>query len=103
MQVLERRINDAGLPRLKIAEGWISEVLNPLSGQRGPVVEIVRLLQPLRYRVILEDGAVVRRTVELASSQVRTIQYGEIVNVSAKQFSDLGNRCVQRLKLADGE
>lgn len=103
LQVLERRINDAGLPRLKIAEGWISEVLNPLSGQRGPVVEIVRLLQPLRYRVILQDGAVVRRTVELASTQVKTIQCGEVVNVSAKQFSDLGNRCVQRLKLADGE
>lgn len=103
VQVLERRINDAGLPRLKIAEGWISEVLNPLSGQRGPVVEIVRLLQPLRYRIILGDGAVVRRTVELASSQVKTVRCGEIVNVSAKQFSDLGNRCVQRLKLADGE
>ncbi|CAN0109949.1 unnamed protein product [Scytosiphon promiscuus] len=102
VEVLERRINDAGLPRLKIAEGWISEVLNPLSGQRGPVVEIVRLLQPLMYRVVLEDGAVVRRTVELASSQVKTIAYGEVVQVSAKQFSDLGNRCVQRLKLSDG-
>ncbi|CAN0290508.1 unnamed protein product, partial [Ectocarpus sp. 8 AP-2014] len=102
VEVLERRINDAGLPRLKIAEGWISEVLNPLSGQRGPVVEIVKLLQPLQYRVVLPDGAVVRRTVELASSQVKTIAAGELVQVSAKKFSDLGNRCVQRLKLADG-
>ncbi len=102
-QVLERRINDAGLPRLRIAEGWISEVLNPLSGQRGPVVEILRLLQPLRYRVVLRDGALVRRTVELASSQVKTIGYGHEVLVVAKQFSDLGTRCVQRLKLADGE
>lgn len=65
-------------------------------------MEIVRLLQPLFYRVVLEDGAVVRRTVELASSQVKTIAYGEVVQVSAKQFSDLGNRCVQRLKLSDG-
>eukprot|EP00752_Nemacystus_decipiens_P003286 g3041.t1 len=102
VEVLERRINEAGLPRLKIAEGWISEVLNPLSGQRGPVVEIVPLLQPLRYRVILSDGAVVRRTVELASGQVKTLPRGEVVQVVAKQFSDLGNRCVQRLKLADG-
>ncbi|CAM9277747.1 unnamed protein product [Hapterophycus canaliculatus] len=102
VEVLERRINEAGLPRLKIAEGWISEVLNPLSGQRGPVVEIVRLLQPLLYRVVLADGAVVRRTVELASGQVKTLAYGDVVQVSAKQFSDLGNRCVQRLKLSDG-
>lgn len=81
-QVLERRINAAGVPRLKIAEGWISEVLNPLSGQRGPVVEIVRLLRPLRYRVTLPIGAVVRRTVELASSQVRVLAPGEVVEVS---------------------
>lgn len=78
-------------------------MLNPLSGQRGPVVEIVPLLQPLKYRVILGDGAVVRRTVELASGQVKTIACGEVVEVAAKQFSDLGNRCVQRLKLADGK
>lgn len=103
VKVLERRINEAGLPRLKIAEGWISEVLNPLSGQRGPVVEIVPLLQPLRYRVTLSDGAVVRRTVELASTLVTTIPPGEEVEVTAKQFSDLGTRCVQRLKLANGE
>lgn len=101
--MLERRINDAGLPRLKIAEGWISEVLNPLSGQRGPVVEILRLIQPLRFRVVLLDGALVRRTVELASTQVKTIPYGQEVLVVAKQFSDMGTRCVQRLKLADGE
>ncbi|CAN0545777.1 unnamed protein product, partial [Laminaria digitata] len=86
LQVLERRINDAGLPRLKIAEGWISEVLNPLSGQRGPVVEIVRLLRPLLYRVILPDGAVVRRTVELASSQVKTVAAGELVEVRQAQL-----------------
>lgn len=67
------------------------------------MVEIVKLLQPLQYRVVLPDGAVVRRTVELASSQVKTIAAGELVQVSAKKFSDLGNRCVQRLKLADGK
>lgn len=101
VEVLERRINEAGLPRLKIAEGWISEVLNPLSGQRGPVVEIVKLLRPLRYKVSLAEGAVVRRSVELASNEVKRVSCGDVVEVSAKQFSDLGNRCVQRLKLDD--
>lgn len=67
------------------------------------MVQIIPLIHPLRYRVILSDGAVVRRTVELASSQVKTLARGEVVEVVAKQFSDLGNRCVQRLKLADGE
>ena len=56
-------------------------MLNPLSGQRGPVVEIVKLLRPLLYRVVLPDGAVVRRTVELASSQVKTVPAGETVEV----------------------
>ncbi|CAM9305440.1 unnamed protein product, partial [Sphacelaria rigidula] len=81
VEVLERRINDAGLPRLRIVEGWISEVLNPLSGQRGPVVEILRLLRPLRYKVTLVEGAVVRRSVELASNEVKRLMYGEIVEV----------------------
>ncbi|CAM9269631.1 unnamed protein product, partial [Ascophyllum nodosum] len=101
-KVLDRRINEAGLPRFKIAEGWISEVLNPLSGQTGPVVEIVPLLRPLLYRVVLPDGAAVRRTVEMASAHVKTVAAGEVVEVCAKQFGDLGNRCVQRLKLSDG-
>ena len=79
--MLDRRINEAGLPRFKIAEGWISEVLNPLSGQTGPVVEIVPLLRPLLYRVVLPDGAAVRRTVEMASAHVKTVAAGEVVEV----------------------
>ena len=45
------------------------------------MVEIVRLLRPLLYRVVLPDGAVVRRTVELASGHVRTVASGEVVEV----------------------
>eukprot|EP00903_Cladosiphon_okamuranus_P021371 g19641.t1 len=102
VEVLERRINDVGLPRLRIAEGWISEVLNPFAWEEGPVVEILRLLQPLRYRVVRLDGALVTRTVELGSSQVKTIGCGHDVLVVAKKFSDRGNRCIPRLQLADG-
>lgn len=36
-------------------------------------------------------------------SSVAVVQSGDPVQISAKQFSDLGNRCVQRLKLRDGE
>lgn len=41
-QVFERRINDAGLPRLRVMDGWISEVLNPLSGQVMSVKSVSR-------------------------------------------------------------
>lgn len=33
VEVTERLINNQGLARLKTADGWISEMLNPLSGQ----------------------------------------------------------------------
>jgi len=33
VEVLERRVNNQGLARLRIGDGWISEMLNPLSGQ----------------------------------------------------------------------
>jgi hypothetical protein len=35
LEVTERCINNQGLARLRTADGWISEMLNPLSGQVG--------------------------------------------------------------------
>lgn len=46
-------------------------------------MEILRLLRPLRYKVTLVEGAVVRRSVELASNEVKRLMYGEIVEVRA--------------------
>lgn len=33
VEVTERCVNNQGLARLRTADGWISEMLNPLSGQ----------------------------------------------------------------------
>ena len=60
-EVRERRVNEQGLARLRTDDGWISEDLNPLSGQRGPVAEPLPVAAPLTFRVVLRDGAVVRQ------------------------------------------
>lgn len=103
MEVHERRVNEQGLARLRTDDGWISEHLNPLSGQRGPIVELLPVVSSLKYRVVLQEGAVVRETVELSSPIVRVIQVGEVMSVCDKQFSNHpSSRCVPRLKLGDG-
>ena len=88
MEVHERRVNEQGLARLRTDDGWISEHLNPLSGQRGPIVELVPVVANLKYRVVLQEGAVVRETVELSSPIVKVIQCGETMTISGKQFSN---------------
>lgn len=45
-------------------------------------MEIVRLLRPLWYKVSLVEGALVRRSVELASNEIKRVSYGEIVEVN---------------------
>jgi hypothetical protein len=69
------------------AGGWISEALNPLSGQRGAVVELVPMIAPLRYIVVANDGAVVTRGVELASTYIKVLPCGTTVDVCAKKVS----------------
>jgi len=99
-EVRERRVNEQGLARLRTDDGWISEDLNPLSGQRGPIASLLPLRRQLSYRVVLEDGAVVRDTVELSSPVVQVVPRGELVCVDEKQFSDHpAQHCVPRLHL----
>mmetsp|Transcript_11981 Transcript_11981/g.16204 ORF Transcript_11981/g.16204 Transcript_11981/m.16204 type:complete len:433 (+) Transcript_11981:110-1408(+) len=99
-QVYERRVNEQGLARLRTDDGWLSEDLNPLSGQRGPIALLLPISKPLKYRVILPDGAVVRETVELSSAIVHIVPCGDEVIVDEKQFSDHpAQHCVPRLHL----
>ncbi|EKU20340.1 hypothetical protein NGA_2113000, partial [Nannochloropsis gaditana CCMP526] len=103
IEVLERCVNNQGLARLRTRDGWISEMLNPLSGQRGPIVELVPLQHPLKFRITFPDGALVRSGIELSSGVVGTIPAGQEIVVTEKRFSDTPSyRCVPRLKLADG-
>jgi len=105
VEISERRINEQGLARLRTADGrgWISEQLNPLSGHRGPVVELVKMPAPLRYKVSLPEGAVVRQTCELSSPIIRLVPYDHIVDIKAKCYSNHpASHCIPRFRLADG-
>ncbi len=108
VEVEERCINSQSLPRLLLnslgqKRGWISEVLNPLSGQRGQVVELIPMIAPLRYGVSLPIGAAIRSSTELGSRFIRKARCGETVIVHAKRFSDFPhNCCLQRLRTSDG-
>jgi len=85
----------------KAIVGWISECLNPLSGQRGPIVQPVPFPVPIQYRVTLPEGAVIRSDVELSSNQIGHAPVGTILNVVGRSFSEHPtNQCVERLKLA---
>lgn len=105
VEISERRINGQGLSRLRTADGrgYLSEQLNPLSGARGPVVELVSMPMILSYKVVIPEGAVVRRTRELTSPSDRIIPMNETFEVISKNFSDHpASLCVPRLELADG-
>ena len=117
VHVLRQRVNQAGLPRLQImahiydsmtkgyrhVQGWCSTALNPLSGQRGPILQPLPLPRPMVYRVVLPQGAVIRQDVELASAVVGHARCGSWVTVVASKFTDFpADRAVRRLRLAGG-
>ena len=92
-----------GIARIRISTGWVSEVLNPLSGMSGPILEPVAMTTSLRYKVILGGGAIVRGGVELASPVVRVVPCGQFVDVIERRWSDYpSSSCVRRFKLRDG-
>ena len=83
--------------------GWISEALNPLSGQRGPVVQPVPLPAPLQCRIIFAEGATIRRGIELSSAEVGHAPAGAVITVVGRAFSEYPtDNCIERLKLAGG-
>ena len=83
--------------------GWISESLNPLSGQRGFVAQPVSFPVPALYRVSYIEGAVIRSDIELSSMQIGIAPYGSILKVVGRSFSEHPmDQCIDRLKLAGG-
>ena len=82
-------------------EGWCSEYLNPLSGQRGAILQPIPLPCPVRYRVVLKQGAVLRSGVELSSPQIGHVPMGATVTVVSRKYSDHPtDRCIERFELA---
>lgn len=103
VESLERRFNDLGLARIRIATGWISEILNPLSGLSGRIVEPIAMSTPLRYKVIVGGGCVVRSGVETASTIIKIIPYGEYIDVVERRWTEHPAHCCQRrFRLRDG-
>lgn len=81
--------------------GWVSEALNPLSGQRGNIVQPIPFPVPALYRVTLTDGAVIRSGIELSSPQIGHAPIGTILTVVGRGFSEHpADRCLERLRLA---
>lgn len=116
VKVTRKTVNAMGLSRLKIAmdsnvcssgnqgtcvEGWVSEVLNPLSGQHGSIMQPLPFPAPALYRVTLSGGAVIRAGVELSSVERRIAPPGSILKIVGRAFSEYpADQCIERLRLA---
>lgn len=110
VKVNRKTVNEMGLSRLRIdyiddlggkIEGWVSEVLNPLSGQRGPVLGVLPFPVPALYRVALPEGAVIRSGVELSSTELRIAPPGSILKVTGRAYSEHPQDwCIERLRLS---
>lgn len=87
----------------RIIDGWCSEFLNPLSGNRGSVLIPLSFPVPSLYQVTLPMGAVIRSSVELSTAEIGTLERGAIVPVVGRAFSEHPvDHCLERLKLASG-
>ena len=97
-------VNDGeGSTLTKKYSGYISEFLNPLSGQRGNVVEPIPFPIPAIYKVINSRGCIIRSGVELSTSQIGLAPAGTLLSIVGRAFSDHpGHNCIERLKLAGG-
>jgi len=83
--------------------GWVSEALNPLSGQSGPVVQPLPFPVPVLYRVTLVEGAVIRSDVELSSCQIGHAPMGAVLSVVGRAYSNHPqDHCIERLRLSGG-
>jgi Zinc finger, C3HC4 type (RING finger) len=119
VHVTRRTLNSQGLARLRVSaiidehwtksskkrliEGWCSEALNPLSGNRGSVLLPLPFPVPANYKISLPDGAVVRSGVELSSPEIGALAHGTTVAITGRAFAEHPvDRCLERLRLATG-
>lgn len=83
--------------------GFISEFLNPLSGQRGNIVEQVSFPCPALYKVIHAEGVIIRAGVELSTKQIGFAPMGSVLSIVGRSYSsNPSNNCIERLRLAGG-
>ena len=113
VHVRGKTLNNMGLSRLQVAatiphdrlgtveiQGWCSEFLNPLSGQRGAIVQPLPFCVPAIYKVALPTAAVIRSGIELSSPDIGFAPSGAIVTVTGRAYSEHPTeRCIERLRL----
>ena len=68
--------------------GYISEFLNPLSGQRGNIVEPISFPIPALYKVINSIGCIIRSGVELSTTQIGYAPMGTVLSIVVWSISD---------------
>ena len=109
VQVLRKVVNAVGLSRLLVrahlvgnprVQGWCSQFLNPMAGQRGAILQPVPLAIPVWYHI--RQSCTVRKEVELSSAVVTTLEIvGATTPVLARRFTEFpAQSCLQRLQLA---
>ena len=124
VRVLGRVINNMGLSRLYVqsledrlsskidgdknhdtfvsVKGYISERLNPLSGQSGFIAKLLPFSFPRIYKIVLSEGAVIREGKELSSREVGKLENGSIIHVCSMEYSEHpADKCIERVKLLD--
>jgi len=114
VRVQRKTVNAMALSRLQIqavidredgtqdvVEGFCSEFLNPLSGQRGTVLHPLPFPVPAVYKVVLPAGAIIRSDVELSSPRVGHAPVGALLKVVSRAYSESPKeKCVARYRLA---
>eukprot|EP00547_Thalassionema_nitzschioides_P001743 CAMPEP_0194216204 /NCGR_PEP_ID=MMETSP0156-20130528/18512_1 /TAXON_ID=33649 /ORGANISM="Thalassionema nitzschioides, Strain L26-B" /LENGTH=550 /DNA_ID=CAMNT_0038944915 /DNA_START=262 /DNA_END=1915 /DNA_ORIENTATION=+ len=86
---------------LRTLKGWISEYLNPKSGQQGAVAQPMPFPVPALYKVVLPMGATIRCGIELSTVPIGHAPVGSTLTVVGRAFSQHPiDKCIERLKLA---
>ena len=88
-----------------VVSGYISQYLNPLSGQRGCIAYPISFPRPALYEIIYPDkgGLAVHSNIELSSRINTYIPRGAIVCITGRGYTNHPrSECVERLRLAGG-
>ena len=101
---IKQQIDQTEENKLRFTVGYVSEKLNPLSGQSGYILKPLPFSFPLTYRVIIPEGAVMRDGKELSSKEVGKINFGECIRIYSMEYSEHpANKCIERLKILDND
>ncbi|KAL3811500.1 hypothetical protein ACHAXA_004408, partial [Cyclostephanos tholiformis] len=97
------RENPTSPASVVVVEGYISQFLNPLSGQRGSIACPVPFPLPALYEVTHPKGVDVHSGVELSTNRIGHAPCGTMLSIVGRGYTEHPREdCVERLKLAGG-